>query len=539
MNIQDGLQLFQNNPVISWHEHIQFTGDPAQLDVFHLENSIEIMERFGIERMVISRPSTMDPCTPEVFVRNNNLVYEAIKRYPDKLEGMAFIDGGFKKEAIYELERCVKELGFRGGVKLYNQHFMCDDVMNPIIEKCIELDIPITMHCAHVMDPGTKARQPKLSDGVHMAKAAKRYPEATFVMAHIGGGGDWKWSLKAIEDIPNVFTDVGGSVHDRVMIEETVSMLGAERVLFATDGHWSSGIGKLLGAEIPEEDKVTILSGKRFQKYLERQECSMLIDISAYVGHWPFRHLKYNTLNGLDKIATEHSVTHMLVSNINGFFYKDANAANLELLEELESYQGETKFLPFAIVNPSYPAWEKDAREMIQKGFVGFELAPLYHRYGLPKEDGTVNLEPAKRVFDLAEELQVPIRICAGIENFRGRNENDIYLNVRVLDYMELLSYNASVPVFATSLNPLECGKEMQELLEKRGGVYFDTTQFGAFRVNSMNVACERVGKEHICFGSLSPFNYMEVALLRTQFSKEVDFNMIKTNPAKALKLDS
>jgi len=101
----------------------------------------------------------------------------------------------------------------------------------------------------------------------------------------------------------------------------------------------------------------------------------MFIDINTYVGHWPFRNLKYNTLEGLDKLASEYGVTHMAVANINGFFYKDANMANIELLEQLESYNGTTKFLPFAIVNPVYPEWEADAREMIAKGFAGLPNA--------------------------------------------------------------------------------------------------------------------------------------------------------------------
>jgi len=89
-------------------------------------------------------------------------------------------------------------------------------------------------------------------------------------MAHIGGGGDWQWAIKAIADTPNVFADIGGSVHDRPLIEESVRYLGADRLLFATDGAWSSGVSKILGADISDEDKKTILSGRAFNKYLER-----------------------------------------------------------------------------------------------------------------------------------------------------------------------------------------------------------------------------------------------------------------------------
>ena len=141
----------------------------------------------------------------------------------------------------------------------------------PMIEKCIELDLFILMHSAKGTDFETNFMQPRLSNGVHMANVAKRYPEADFLMGHIGGGGDWKWSVKAIQDTPNVMADIGGSVHDRPMIEEAVKILGADRLVFATDGPWSSGISKVLGADISDEDKKTILAAAKFARFVERE----------------------------------------------------------------------------------------------------------------------------------------------------------------------------------------------------------------------------------------------------------------------------
>ena len=40
----------------------------------------------------------------------------------------------------------------------------------------------------------------------------------------------------------------------------------------------------------------------------------MFIDINAYVGHWPFRNLENNTLEGLDKLAQDNDITHMVIS---------------------------------------------------------------------------------------------------------------------------------------------------------------------------------------------------------------------------------
>lgn len=260
----------------------------------------------------------------------------------------------------------------------------------------------------------------------------------------------------------------------------------------------------------------------------------MFIDINAYIGHWPFRNLKYNTLEGLDKMASEYGVTHMIVANINGFFYKDANMANLELLEELENYKGTTTFIPFAMVNPTYPCWEDDARDMIAKGFKGFEIAPLYHRYGLPKEDGMRDMSAARKVFALADELGVPVRISSSIENYRGRNENDTYMNVEASDYVQLLSYKPNVPVFMTGFHPLASNAALREMLKERTNTYFDMTQYEGFSVGANASIFKVIGRDQLCFGSMSPFNYMEVALLRAALAPGIDFEIVKTNPAKA-----
>ena len=52
------------------------------------------------------------------------------------------------------------------------------------------------------------------------------------------------------------------------MIEHCVKQLGADRLLFATDGSFSSSVGKILGAQITEQEKKTILAGAAFKKFL-------------------------------------------------------------------------------------------------------------------------------------------------------------------------------------------------------------------------------------------------------------------------------
>ena len=266
MFLKEQMKLFEQNKVVNWHEHVR--GDRSgQLDVEQCDLLVESAQKAHMDVLVVSRPISGGSPTPDEFRTNNNVVAAAMKRHPGIIRGMAFVNPGFKKEALAEIDRCVNELGMVG-IKLYNQYFISDPVLRPIIEKCIELDIPILEHAGKLnLVPNP---QPTISDGTHFAKAAKEYPEGIFIEAHIGGGGDWQWSLKAIADHPNVYTDISGSVYDEGIIEQTVHYLGANRTLFGTDGSFSQSIGKLLGANISQQDKITILNNPAFARYLER-----------------------------------------------------------------------------------------------------------------------------------------------------------------------------------------------------------------------------------------------------------------------------
>ncbi len=262
----------------------------------------------------------------------------------------------------------------------------------------------------------------------------------------------------------------------------------------------------------------------------------MFIDINTYVGHWPFRNLEFNTLEGLDTLAREYDITHMVVANLNGIFYKDANAANLELLGELEGYEGKTKFIPMALVNPAYPGWERDARKMIAMGFCGFELAPLYHGYSLSPEmlfDQYSPIHRAGKVMELARELGVPVRVCASFENFRGRSELDTAKSISADDYVALVSKYSDVPLLATGFS-IFAAERLGELAKTRKNIFFDTTATALLDSNLCRNAVERVPEECICFGSLSPFNYMETNLLRIELSG-LSAEKIKENGKKSI----
>ena len=270
MDVSSGMDLFKNTVVCDWHEHVNMEGPAGTLDVKNCEKLAGHLRFLHVDKVAVSTPSG-EYHTPDMITAINNAVAEAVKRYPGFFYGMCFTDPHHGRHAVAEIERCVTELGFVG-VKLYTQRTIDDPLQYPIIEKCIELDIPILMHA---MRFGLRYPGPEhfASHGAHFAAAARRYPEAVFIVAHIVNG-DWHWQLKSMGDYNNVFCDISGSTYDQGAVEEVVSVFGAERVLFGADGSFSASVGKILGADISLNDKLTILNAPRFAKYMDRGRSS-------------------------------------------------------------------------------------------------------------------------------------------------------------------------------------------------------------------------------------------------------------------------
>ncbi len=260
------LDIFRQNKVVNWHEHV-WTDSKGNLNVQDADLLVENAKRVGFDVLVCSLPYVYENPTPGICKQYNDFVYEAMQRHPDIIKGMCFVNPGYAKEACDEIDRCINELGFIG-VKLYNHYFISDPAVHSVIEKCIQLDVPMLVHAGKVTS--LPVTEPFISDGTHFAEAAKKFPESLFIYAHIGGGGDYQWSLKAIADCPNVLMDISGSIYDEYMIEDAVSKMGVERIMFGTDGSFSSCMGKLLGCRISREEKIAILNNKIMERYLNR-----------------------------------------------------------------------------------------------------------------------------------------------------------------------------------------------------------------------------------------------------------------------------
>jgi predicted TIM-barrel fold metal-dependent hydrolase len=219
---------------------------------------IEVADRLGIDQLCCSILTPKRPATPEGFRECNAWVAEAIRRYPGRILGYGYVNPGHQRESLTEIRRCVEEYGFIG-IKLYNKHRATDPVVFPVVELAIDLRVPILHHAGHLHY--VLESQPNISDGGHLAALAQRYPEAMLICAHVCGGGDWEWTIKALRHSPSVYLDTSGSVIDDGVVEMAARVLGVDRLLFGCDMSMTAAVGRIRSAELSAVDRAKVLGG--------------------------------------------------------------------------------------------------------------------------------------------------------------------------------------------------------------------------------------------------------------------------------------
>jgi predicted TIM-barrel fold metal-dependent hydrolase len=148
--------------------------------------------------------------------------------------------------AVAEIARGVAARAI--GVKLLASRRADDPLLDPIVELAGRNHLPV-LH--HIWQHRTREwPSQEISDGRDLARLAARHPRVSFILAHLGGGGDWAHTLPAVVDSPNVYPDLSGSGVDRGMVDAALHVLGADRLLWACDLTMETGLAKLRALEV-------------------------------------------------------------------------------------------------------------------------------------------------------------------------------------------------------------------------------------------------------------------------------------------------
>ena len=235
---------------------------------FTAEDLVASMDRDGIDlAVVIARPT--EHLRIDELRTLHERTAEAIERHAHRLVGFCWAAPRLGVAGVDEVRRCLRDLGY-AGIKLHpsqEQFNIDDDEVQPYAACAREYGVPITVHTQLAV---------RGSEPWRMLPLAERFPDVTFVMAHLGGDGGMVQTLAAAKiaaECPNIAVEVSTTVSDPgATYLGPAELLGPERVLFGSDAPLHQAALNLLKldlVEMPDEWRA-LISGGNLLRLLRR-----------------------------------------------------------------------------------------------------------------------------------------------------------------------------------------------------------------------------------------------------------------------------
>lgn len=238
-----------------WHMEDRIKG-------YEVDEFVAMLDEAGVDKvLVLAEQVYSSQRKTAVHDFSVEEIAEVVAQRPDRLMGIYGINPFKKMDGVRELERAVKEYGFKGA-HLHPYGF--ERPLNhadyyPYYAKCVELDVPVMIQVGHSAEPMPSA----LGRPILLDDLALYFPELRIVGAHTG----WPWVEELISlawKHPNVY--IGTSAHapkywDRSLVA-FMNSRGKGKVLFGTDYPvvtYRDGLAQIEALNLKEDAKAQLL----------------------------------------------------------------------------------------------------------------------------------------------------------------------------------------------------------------------------------------------------------------------------------------
>ncbi len=155
-----------------------------------VEQYLQILDKAGIDQILITGFDELTSCGKTFSP--NHLIAEIAREAPNRFLPFAGADIFQGMRAVREVERLVRQEGFKG---LSLRPFMIglppdDRRYYPFYAKCVELNIPVSVHASANW---TEMRHNELAHPRHFDNVACDFPELKLILSH----GGYPWILEA------------------------------------------------------------------------------------------------------------------------------------------------------------------------------------------------------------------------------------------------------------------------------------------------------------------------------------------------------
>jgi len=232
--------------ILDMHGHLgRFFGAATALSP---QSIVRVMDRLGVQSIMI----THIQCEGGHASYGNDQVLLAMRAHPGRIRGYVIHFPHSREEVTAEMERCMAA-GF-SGLKLedFNGALYTNPIYSGAFGIANERRLPVLLH--------TWGAKPQLEAA---ATLARLYPEASFLLAHAGVSEEEAY-IRLAREHENIYLDTALSRGRRGLLEQLAGGGGADKVVYGSDCYYYSmtqQIGKVIGADLSEDDKLKILGG--------------------------------------------------------------------------------------------------------------------------------------------------------------------------------------------------------------------------------------------------------------------------------------
>jgi uncharacterized protein len=261
----------------------------------------------------------------------------------------------------------------------------------------------------------------------------------------------------------------------------------------------------------------------------------MIIDINAWLGHYPWRQLRNNDARSLVALMDRVGINKAIVSSIDAIYYNNPQSGNEQLYAETGPYLD--RLIPFGTINPTYAGWEHDLIVCHEDwGMRGLRAFPVHHGYAL-------NDKACRALLAAAAERHLPVAFAVRLVDRRQHHWLD---PTNDLDQTALAGMIADHPNNRFMvLNSLAPANTWATLVDSQ--VLFDIARMTTLDIAlspksfSIPALCQEIGMQHLAFGSGIPFSVPEVALLKMRTLRADEVTRVAicaTNTARMLGIE-
>ncbi|MGQ0764704.1 MAG: amidohydrolase family protein [Gemmatimonadota bacterium] len=227
------------------------------------------------------------------------------------------------------------------------------------------------------------------------------------------------------------------------------------------------------------------------------------VDVSTFVGGFPYRHLAHPEPEALVSVLDRENVARAWVGHLPGAFHRDPGPSNSELFETLEPHRA--RLVPAPIVRPDWPGSANLVDEAKSRGCAAVRAYPQL--WGLVPGDDRM-----RQLGERCASRKLALIFTVRFEDLRQRHTPDTPPDLSAAHVRELARQRTGVRIVVSA-----AGRDLVEEIhwgltpEERRFVFYEISWIWGPPADDLSHLLRSVGADRFLYGSMWPLRLAEL----------------------------